>query len=65
MASAEQGQGIGQVSQAVAALDEMTQRNAALVEQSSAASATLRGQADRLSESVSVFRLPEPHARPA
>ncbi|HMN94646.1 MAG TPA: methyl-accepting chemotaxis protein [Hydrogenophaga sp.] len=56
-ASAEQSNGIGQVNTAVTQLDQMTQQNAALVEQSSAASESLREQADRLSGLVSVFRV--------
>jgi methyl-accepting chemotaxis protein len=38
-------------------LDQTTQQNAALVEEAAAASASLREQAARLSESVSVFRI--------
>ena len=56
-AATEQRDGIGQVNQAVANLDQMTQQNAALVEESSAASASLREQAQRLAEVVSVFKL--------
>ncbi|MET0519863.1 MAG: methyl-accepting chemotaxis protein [Burkholderiaceae bacterium] len=56
-ASVEQRDGIHQVNQAVAQLDQMTQQNAALVEQSSAASTSVREQAQRLAEVVSVFRL--------
>jgi len=55
VASREQASGIGQVGQAVAQLDEMTQQNAAMVEQSSAAAASLRAQAQRLLEAVRVF----------
>jgi methyl-accepting chemotaxis protein len=53
----EQRDGIGQVNQAVAQLDQMTQQNAALVEESAAAAAGLRDQAQRLSEVVSVFNV--------
>ncbi|SEK38370.1 methyl-accepting chemotaxis sensory transducer with TarH sensor [Roseateles sp. YR242] len=56
-ASNEQRDGIHQVNQAVAQLDQMTQQNAALVEESSAASTSLQEQAQRLSEVVSVFRV--------
>ncbi|MDN3922807.1 methyl-accepting chemotaxis protein [Roseateles violae] len=56
-AATEQRDGIGQVNQAVATLDQMTQQNAALVEESSAASSSLQDQAQRLAEVVSVFRL--------
>jgi methyl-accepting chemotaxis protein len=60
-ASHEQSQGIGQVNAAVADLDQMTQRNAALVEQSTAAAESLREQAQRLADVVGTFRL-EPAA---
>ncbi len=56
-ASTEQRDGIGQVNQAVAMLDQMTQQNAALVEESSAAATSLREQAKRLEEVVSVFKV--------
>ncbi|MFZ5521791.1 MAG: methyl-accepting chemotaxis protein [Pseudomonadota bacterium] len=59
--SAEQRDGIGQVNQAVTQLDTMTQQNAALVEQSAAAAASLRGQAEQLARVVSVFRLQAQH----
>lgn len=57
-ASAEQSDGIGQVNAAVNHLDGMTQQNAALVEQSSAAAESLKDQAARLAHVVSVFKLP-------
>jgi len=53
----EQTSGIGLVSEAVTQLDESTQQNAALVEQSAAASDSLKQQADRLAEVVRVFRM--------
>ena len=52
----EQSAGITQVGQAVSHLDEITQQNAALVEQGAAASESLKQQAERLVEAVSVFR---------
>jgi aerotaxis receptor len=52
----EQSRGIAQVGQAMGHLDQITQQNAALVEQSAAASAPLRHQAERLAEAVGVFR---------
>ncbi len=58
-ASEEQTQGVGQVSDAVAQLDQVTQQNAALVEESAAAADSLKGQAERLSELVRVFKLPD------
>jgi aerotaxis receptor len=55
-ATNEQDGGIAQVSQAVGHLDQITQQNAALVEQGAAASSSLQQQAERLVEAVSVFR---------
>jgi methyl-accepting chemotaxis protein len=55
--SAEQRDNIAQISQAVRQLDQMTQQNAALVEQSTAASESLREQASGLSRAVSQFKL--------
>jgi methyl-accepting chemotaxis protein len=55
--STEQSDGIGQVNTAVNQLDQMTQQNAALVEQSTAAAESLRHQAQRLSEALAGFRL--------
>ncbi|MBK9135360.1 MAG: MCP four helix bundle domain-containing protein [Betaproteobacteria bacterium] len=52
----EQSAGIGQVNAAMGALDTTTQQNAALVEEGTAAAASLKQQADRLSRTVSVFR---------
>jgi aerotaxis receptor len=54
-ASKEQAIGISQVGQAVSQLDEMTQQNAAMVEQSSAAAGSMREQAQRLMEAIRVF----------
>ncbi|KAF5292568.1 hypothetical protein FQR65_LT20264 [Abscondita terminalis] len=56
-ASTEQRDGIGQVNQAVTNLDQMTQQNAALVEESSAAALAMQEQARRLSQVVAVFKL--------
>ncbi|MBJ7223972.1 MULTISPECIES: methyl-accepting chemotaxis protein [unclassified Brenneria] len=58
-ASNEQSKGITQVGQAVVEMDSVTQQNAALVEQSTAASASLEEQARRLTEIVSIFQLAE------
>jgi methyl-accepting chemotaxis protein len=55
--SGEQTQGIAQVNGAIGELDRMTQQNAALVEQSAAASQSLAEQAQRLASAVSVFKL--------
>ncbi|MEE9476725.1 MAG: hypothetical protein V3V71_08735, partial [Roseateles sp.] len=56
-ATQEQTTGIGQVSEAIAQLDRVTQQNAALVEQAAAAADSLRGQAQRMHEVVGVFKL--------
>ncbi len=53
----EQSQGIGQVNLAVTELDQMTQQNAALVEQSAAAAESLKDQAHHLSQIVGIFRM--------
>ena len=56
-ASNEQSEGIGQIGQAVQQLDHATQQNAALVEQSAAASESLQGQAVQLIALVGQFKL--------
>jgi methyl-accepting chemotaxis protein len=56
-ASGEQARGIGQIGAAVTQLDEMTQQNAALVEQSAAAAESLKQQAAGLNGLVALFRL--------
>jgi methyl-accepting chemotaxis protein len=60
-AASEQSEGIGQVNTAVTQLDRMTQQNAALVEQSTAAAESLKEQAQRLAQVVGSFRI-EPSA---
>jgi methyl-accepting chemotaxis protein len=55
-ASSEQRLGIEQISRAVTQMDEVTQQNAALVEEAAAAADSLSGQAHRLSQAVSIFR---------
>ena len=55
-ASRQQMSGVGLVSEAVANLDQSTQQNAALVEQSAAAASSLRNQATHLVEAVAAFR---------
>ncbi|MFN7723973.1 MAG: methyl-accepting chemotaxis protein [Rubrivivax sp.] len=57
LAAREQRTGIAQVNDSVNQLDQMTQQNAALVEQSAAAAASLRQQADGLAGIVAAFRL--------
>ena len=56
-ASSEQSAGVGQVNQAIGNLDQMTQQNAALVEESAAAAQSLREQADQLAQVVSRFKV--------
>ena len=55
--TSEQTLGVGQVSQAVAQLDQVTQQNAALVEESAASAASLSQQAQQLVQAVAVFKL--------
>lgn len=56
-ASDEQSRGILQVSQAITEMDNVTQQNASLVEEASAAAASLEAQAARLTDAVGTFRL--------
>jgi len=56
-ASQEQSSGIEQVNQAIGQMDEMTQQNAALVEEAAAAAQSMQDQAGSLSLAVSVFKL--------
>jgi methyl-accepting chemotaxis protein len=73
-ASREQSEGIEQVNTAIVQMDQVTQQNAALVEEAAAAAESMQEQAARLSEVVSVFKLlasaapplaPVPVRRPA
>ncbi|NVD69449.1 MCP four helix bundle domain-containing protein [Duganella sp. BJB1802] len=67
-ASVEQSHGIEQVNTAIVQMDQVTQQNAALVEQAAAAAESMQDQAGKLSEVVSVFKLLEtsaPAVRPA
>ena len=57
VASAEQANGVDMMGQAVSEMDQATQQNAALVEQSAAASDSLRQQATQLVQAVSAFRV--------
>ena len=56
-ASDEQSRGIEQVSRAISEMDKVTQQNASLVEEASAAAASLEEQGARLTEAVGAFRL--------
>lgn len=57
VSSAEQSTGVSQVVQAVAQMDDVTQQNAALVEEMAAAASSLKSQAQELVETVEVFKL--------
>jgi methyl-accepting chemotaxis protein len=56
-AASEQAEGIAQVNSAISELDQMTQQNAALVEQSAAAAGSMKDQAQRLAGVVNNFKL--------
>jgi methyl-accepting chemotaxis protein len=58
-ASEEQATGIEQINQALTQMDQVTQQNAALVEEAAAAAESMREQAGALVEAVSVFKLRE------
>jgi methyl-accepting chemotaxis protein len=64
-AAREQSEGIASVNASVVQLDQMTQQNAALVEESAAAAESLREQSGRMAEVISVFRLTGGAARAA
>jgi aerotaxis receptor len=55
--SREQSQGIEQVNQAIMQMDEITQQNASLVEEAAAAAATMKEQANHLTQLVGAFKL--------
>lgn len=63
-ASDEQSRGIDQVGQAIAEMDNVTQQNASLVEEASAAAVALEDQAARLTQAVGAFRLNDVASRP-
>jgi methyl-accepting chemotaxis protein len=63
-ASQEQSAGIEQVNQAITHMDEVTQQNAALVEEAAAAAKSMQDQASNLSMVVSVFKIDRNQARP-
>jgi methyl-accepting chemotaxis protein-2 (aspartate sensor receptor) len=64
-AATEQSEGINSVNTSVVQLDQMTQQNAALVEESAAAAESLKEQAQRLVEAVAVFRVSAQGSAPA
>ncbi len=57
-ASIEQSSGIDQVNQAVTSMDELTQQNAALAEETSAASASMKDKASRMNDMMNFFTIP-------
>jgi methyl-accepting chemotaxis protein len=57
VASREQSDGIDQVNMAIVQMDQVTQQNAALVEEAAAATQSLQDQATELTETVSIFRI--------
>ena len=62
MASREQTSGIEQINVAIAQMDDVTQKNSALVEETAAASEALQDQAAGLAQVVSVFKIGLGHA---
>ncbi|QOY95313.1 MCP four helix bundle domain-containing protein [Massilia sp. UMI-21] len=56
-ASVEQTSGIEQINTAISQMDQVTQQNASLVEEAAAAAESLQGQAGKLAQLVSVFKL--------
>jgi methyl-accepting chemotaxis protein len=64
-ASREQSTGLDQINTAVGSMDEMTQRNGALVEQTSAAAQAMASQGGQLAELVGHFQLRGDAAKPA
>jgi len=58
-AARQQSAALGEISAAVGQMDQVTQQNAAMVEETSAATHGLANQADRLNEQVALFRLAE------
>jgi methyl-accepting chemotaxis protein len=63
-ASQEQTSGIDQINQAITQMDQVTQQNAALVEEAAAAAEAMQGQAGHLAQAVSVFKIHGMHAAP-
>ncbi len=64
-ASSEQSQGVSQVGEAVTQMDQVTQQNAALVEEMAAAASSLNNQAQELVSTVAFFRLSSGQTPPA
>lgn len=57
IASKEQSNGITEINKAVSQMDQMTQQNAALVEEAAAASASLNDQSNKLAQTVNFFKV--------
>jgi len=64
-ASQEQNAGIAQINDAITQMDQVTQQNAALVEEAASAAEAMHDQAKLLAAQVSVFKIPEPVVRTA
>jgi methyl-accepting chemotaxis protein len=64
-ASEEQSQGIAQVNHAITQMDQVTQQNAALVEEAAAAAESMQEQSAKLADVVSVFKLDASFTSPA
>jgi methyl-accepting chemotaxis protein len=64
-ASTEQSAGVSQVGEAVTQMDQVTQQNAALVEEMAAAAGSLKSQAQELVQTVAVFKLGAAVEQPA
>jgi methyl-accepting chemotaxis protein len=66
-ANAEQSSGIEHINRSIGEMDQVTQQNAALVEEASAAAHAMQEQADQLARAVRLFKLDQPQAaaRPA
>ncbi|MFK8260065.1 methyl-accepting chemotaxis protein [Erwinia sp. AnSW2-5] len=60
IASAEQSSGIDEINMAITQMDQVTQQNAALVNQSAAAAQSMQEQAEQLSLAIRVFKVNEP-----
>jgi len=64
-ASTEQTRGIEQVNEAISQMDQVTQRNAALVEEAAAASQSLEQQGRQLNDAIAFFQLDATNVKPA
>lgn len=62
-ASSEQAAGLDEIGKAVSQMDEMTQRNAALVEEATAAAESLLSEAEQLAANVARFRIDDGHSQ--